>query len=209
MKLPEKTIERLSVYRRLLNMRGYSADSFVYSHELAEMVFGTAAQVRRDLMVLGVTGNSKLGYRIGPLVEAISQFLDDPRGTRIVLVGVGDLGRAILGFMKGRSNALTLVGAFDSDAAKIGRLIHGYRCQSMDEVAGVVMSEGVQLAIVATPAAAAQGVCDRLVAAGVRGIVNFAPAPVLVPAGVWIERVDIATALEKVACLARGVGEVE
>ncbi len=202
-----KTIERLSVYRRLLSMRTFSEEDYVYSHELARMVSGTAAQVRRDLMAIGVTGHSKRGYRIGPLVEEIGTLLDDPEGTRIVLVGAGDLGRAVLGFMKGRSSALTIVGAFDSDPAKAGRVVHGYRCRSMDEIEGVIAAERAQVAILATPADGAQEVCDRLVEAGVRGIVNFAPAPLIVPEAVWVERVDIATALEKVACLIRGVDE--
>ncbi len=202
-----KTIERLSVYRRLLSMREFSEEDHVYSHELAEMVSGTAAQVRRDLMVIGVTGHSKRGYRIGPLIEEIGKVLDAPEGTRIVLVGAGDLGRALLGFMKGRARTLEIVAAFDSDPGKVGRMVHGYRCRAMDALETVIMTEAVQVAIVATPADGAQKVCDRLVAAGIKGIVNFAPAPLMVPDDVWVERVDIATALEKVACLIHGGGQ--
>ncbi|MBT3294560.1 MAG: redox-sensing transcriptional repressor Rex [Verrucomicrobia bacterium] len=205
MALSGRTVERLSVYRRLLVMQGQSGEESVYSHQLAEMVSGTAAQVRRDLMEVGVTGHSKRGYRVANLIEGISKVLDDPAGTRIVLVGAGDLGRAALGFIKGRNAALRIVGAFDNDPSKIGRVIHGYRCASIDELERVIAAEQVEVAIITTPAGVAQPVCDRLVAAGVRGIVNFAPTPLQVPEGVWVERVDIATALEKVTCLTRSV----
>ena len=203
MALSGKTVERLSVYRRLLSMQGFSDEDSVYSHQLAEMVSGTAAQVRRDLMEVGVAGHSKRGYRVAHLVKEIGNLLDDPEGSRIVLIGVGDLGRAVLRFMKGHHARLRVVGAFDNDPTKIGCVVHGYRCQSTDELADVILAERVGVAIIATPAAGAQAVCDRLVAAGVSGIVNFAPSPLHAPAGVWVERVDIATALEKVACLSR------
>ncbi len=210
--ISEKTVERLSVYRRLLEVQENSGREYVYSHELAELVSGTAAQVRRDLMELGVTGHSKRGYLVSELVRAISRIIDTPDGTRVVLVGVGDLGRAVLGFLKGFYGRMQVVAAFDNDPLKIGRVMHGYRCQSVTELAGVVMAQHVQTAIVTTPAHAAQHVSDHLVAAGIRGILNLAPTPVHVPPDVYVERVDLATALEKVTCLARlseGVQERE
>jgi len=201
--LSGKTVERLSVYRRILRVPGAVAGDFVYSHELAEMASGTAAQVRRDLMALGVAGHPKRGYCVTHLVDAIGELLDDPEGTRVILVGVGDLGRAVLRFVKGYRPELKIVAAFDKDPAKIGRMIHGYRCRDIDDLESFLQTAAVRVAIVAVPAAEAQGVSERLVAAGLRGIVNFAPAPILVPDHVRVERVDIATALEKVACLVR------
>jgi redox-sensing transcriptional repressor len=201
--IPEKTIERLSVYRRLLETQPVKRGGCVYSRQLAEMVSGTAAQVRRDLMAVGVEGHSKRGYCVAELAEAIGGVLDTPEGARIILVGVGDLGRALLGFIKAYHARLRLVAAFDNDPLKIGRVVHGYRCQSVDDLAGVVRSGKVEIAIIATPAAAAQAVCDHLVESGIRGIINFAPVPIQAPPHVWVERADIATALEKVACLVR------
>ncbi len=208
MALSEKTVERLSIYRRLLTVQGLSGEDYVYSHQLAEMISGTAAQVRRDLMEVGVTGHSKRGYCVGEMIAKISDLLDAPGGTELVLVGVGDLGRAVLGFIKGQRTAMRIAGAFDNDPAKIGRLIHGYRCQSVDIIEDVVRSQAIEVAILTTPAAGAQAICDRLVAAGVRGIANFAPTPLQVPVGVWVERIDIATALEKVTCLTRSLDAV-
>lgn len=203
MRLPEKTVERLSVYRRLLRLGRYSDDACVYSHELAAMVSGTAAQVRRDLMAAGVGGHSKRGYRVGDLMRELGAVLDARDGTGVVLVGVGDLGRAILRFVKGCGARLRIVAALDSDPAKVGQLVHGYRCESVSDLEVLVGVGGVDVAIITTPAAAAQEVCDRLVRAGVRGVVNFSPTPIRVPDGVWVERVDLITVLEKVACLVR------
>jgi len=185
-------------------MPGAVKGAYVYSHELAEMVSGTAAQVRRDLMALGVAGHPKRGYRVEQLVDAIGELLDDPEGTRVILVGLGDLGRAVLRFVKGYRPGLKIVAALDKDPAKIGRMIHGYCCMGIDDLQSFMPTHPpVRVAIVAVPAAEAQGVSERLVAVGVRGIVNFAPAPILVPDHVRVEHVDIATALEKVACLVR------
>ena len=203
MPLSGKTVERLSIYRRLMSMQEIPGEEYVYSHQLAEMISGTAAQVRRDLMEVGVSGHSKRGYQVDHMVAKISAFLDAPEGTDMVLVGVGDLGRAVLGFIKGQSTALRIAGAFDNDPQKIGRLVHGYRCQPVEEMEAVIQSLGVRVAIITTPASGAQEVCDRLVAAGIRGISNFAPTPLQTPAGISVERIDIATILEKVACLAR------
>jgi len=208
MALSGKTVERLSIYRRLLTVQGFAGEDYVYSHDLAEMISGTAAQVRRDLMEVGVTGHSKRGYRVDEMVAKISELLDQPGGTELVLVGAGDLGRAVLGFIKGQRTAMRIAGAFDNDPTKIGCLVHGYRCQSIDALEDVVRANDIEVAIITTPAAGAQEVCDRLVAAGVRGIANFAPTPLQVPDGVWVERIDIATALEKVTCLTRAAKAV-
>jgi len=200
---PEKTVERLCLYRRLLKTALTEGETNIFSHELAELVSGSAAQVRRDLMEVGVTGHSKRGYEVDHLLTEIDKVLDAPHGTRIVLIGVGDLGRAMLRFMKGYHERIKVVGAFDNDEAKIERVVHGFRCKSVTDLEAVIASSGVDVAIISTPADAAQAICDRLVAAGVRGIVNFAPVPLHVPGNVKLERVDIATALEKVACLVR------
>ncbi len=203
MAVSDNTVERLSIYRRLLRMQGVSDREYVYSHELAEMVSGTAAQVRRDLMELGVPGHSKHGYRTDELLTAIGAFLDDPDGTHAILIGLGDLGRAVLRFAKTGGMLIRIVAAFDNDAMKIGRVVHGYRCQPVAELESFLRANRVDVAIIAAPSSAAQGICDRLVASGVRGIVNFAPIPIRVPDGVRVERIDIATVLEKVACLVR------
>ena len=200
---PEKTVERLCMYRRLLMAARREGRQYVFSHDLAEAMGGTAAQVRRDLMTVGVSGNSRKGYAIGALIAKIGALMDNPSGERVALVGVGNVGCALLPFLAGYYPGLKVVAAFDSDPRKTGRVIHGCRCHPVEELEIIARERRLTVAIVATPASAAQAITDRLVACGVSGILNFAPVPLKVPAGVHVERVDIAMALEKAAYLAR------
>jgi redox-sensing transcriptional repressor len=176
---------------------------FVYSHQLAHDAGATAAQVRRDLMVLGPMGTSNKGYATEDLISAIDEVLDSPEGQTIALVGVGNLGRAILAFFAGRRPRLAITAGFDNDPTKAARVIMGCRVYPMAELAQVVLAEGITVGIVAVPATAAQAVADKLVAAGVRGLLNFAPCPLKVPASVHVEDMDITMSLEKVAYYAK------
>ncbi len=204
MSISGKTLERLSLYRKLLAMQSLGKEDSVYSRQLAEWASGTPAQVRRDLMELGVAGHQKRGYQVGQLLTRINRFFDAPNGTSIALVGMGDLGRAILKYVRGDREGFRVIGIFDNDPSKIGRIIHGYRCESVDGLKPAVLARCADMAIITTPAEAAQSVCDSLAATGVRGFLNFALTPLQVPEGVFVERVDISTALEKVACLVHG-----
>ncbi len=201
--LSGKTIERLSIYRRLLAAMAADGTAKVYSHHLAEKSGSSAAQVRRDLMEIGCSGNTKKGYDIDELIEAIGKVLDNPSGEPVVLVGLGNLGRALLPFFAAHHPKLKIVAAFDADPAKTGRVIHGCRSHPIEELKRIVSEEGIRVAILTVPAAAAQEVAEDLVAAGVRGILNFAPATLRLPEEVSIESMDMASALEKIAYLAR------
>jgi redox-sensing transcriptional repressor len=203
----EKTVERLSLYRRLLFEVLRDGTRSIYSHQLAERVGGTATQVRRDLMILGFGGNSKRGYEVEGLVEKIGEFLDNPVGEPVVLVGLGNLGRALLPFFATYRPNLRFVAAFDVDPLKVGRVIHGCRCQPVDRLEDVIRELRVRVAVVAVPAAQAQQMATRLVAAGISGILNFAPVPVHVPPGAYVEAVDITTSLEKAAFMAKRLSE--
>ncbi len=167
------------------------------------MVGGTAAQVRRDIMAIGYTGMPTRGYSASGLVDAITRFLDAPSPQAVAIAGVGNLGRAILAYFVGRHPQLTLVAAFDVDAAKVGRVIQGCRCYPIDEVEERVREHDIRVAILTVPAGAAQGVADAFVRAGVTGLVNFAPVPLRVPAHVYVEHIDMTRSLEKVAYFAR------
>lgn len=200
---PDKTIERLSMYRRLLGNLAVEQVRFVYSHELAQAAGRTAAQVRRDIMVLGFTGSPTKGYEISSLIEAIGRFLDAPAMQEIALVGVGNLGRAILSYFAGRRPNLSITVAFEKDPGKADRVIHGCRVHRIEEMAQMVRSRGIDTAIVAVPAQEAQRVTDLLVGAGVCGILNFAPVRLRVPVSVFVDNMDLTTSLEKVAFFAR------
>ena len=199
----EKTIGRLSLYRRMLNELLAEGVQSVYSHQLASMTGGTAAQVRRDLMVIGYSGSPTRGYDVQGLIESIRTFLDAPQGQAVALVGIGNLGRAILHYFAGRRPKLSIVAAFDNDLSKVHRVIHGCRCYPMEDLADVVREKHIQVGIITVPAAEAQGVADRLIRAGVRGLVNFAPVPLRVPPTIYVEDIDITMSLEKVGYFAR------
>jgi len=199
----DKTIGRLSLYRRLLNRLMTEGTRNIYSHELARMAGGTAAQVRRDLMAVGYTGSPTRGYDVRELANAIGAFLDAPEAQGAALIGIGNLGRALLAYFSGRRPRLSVVAAFDSDPSKINRVIHGCRCYDIKDLAQVVKDLGISIAVITVPAGEAQNVADALVDAGIRGILNFAPVPLHVPRGVYVEDIDVTTSLEKVAYFAR------
>jgi len=208
--MTSKTISRLSKYRRVLLELAASGPPHVFSHDLAARSAVTAAQVRRDLMTIGFSGSPARGYRIDALLETIGQVLDHPEGLRVALVGVGNLGRAMLSYFLGRRPNLAIVAAFDVDPEKTGRVVHGCRCHDASEIARVCREERVQVALLATPAAAAQAAVDALVMGGVRGIVNFSPRALRAPLGVTIEDMDITATVEKVGYYAtRGAAPQE
>ena len=136
------------------------------------------------------------------LLEAIEDYL----GTQdivTVLVGIGNLGRALMAYFSLRRPRLCIEAAFDVDPKKVGRVIHGVRCHAMDEIDEVCREQGAHVGIIAVPAGNAQAVADSLIRAGVRGLLNFAPVPLHVPDGIYVENMDMTMSLEKVAFFAR------
>jgi redox-sensing transcriptional repressor len=198
-----KTIGRLSLYRRLLNTLLAEGQEDVYSHQLAELARGTAAQVRRDLMALGYSGSPARGYRIQELVRSIGDYLDTPAGQNVALVGVGNLGRAILAYFTGRRPRLSIVAAFDVEPSKVNRSFHRCRCFHVSEIPKIVPELKIEIGIITVPADEAQRVANELYEAGVRGLLNFAPVRLSAPEDLYIEDLDVTASLEKVAFFAR------
>jgi len=201
--LSDKTIGRLSLYRRTMQKLLAEGREYIYSHEIASACGASPAQVRRDLMPTGFMGSPTRGYSIPGLLQSIGNLLDDPEEQRVALVGVGNLGRAILAYFTGRRPNLSIVAAFDQDPTRVNRVIHGCRCYPMEELGTVVKGQGVEVAILAVPAQAAQAIAHQLVTYGVRGILNFAPVTLRLSPGVYVEDVDMAICLERVAYFAR------
>lgn len=199
--IPVNTIGRLSLYRRLLKEQLAAGARHVYSHQLANLAVTTAAQVRRDLMTIGFSGSPRRGYAIADLVTAIDEVLVRSVETTVALVGVGNLGRAILAYYANRQ-PIRFAAAFDRAPEKTGRVLHGCRCYHSDQMTEVVAREKIHVGVIAVPAGEAQSVCDRLVLAGVTGILNFAPVRLRVPAGLHVENVDLMMALDRVAYFA-------
>lgn len=201
--IPDKTIGRLSLYRRLLNRLLAEGARNVYSHQLAVIAGVTPAQVRRDIMSIGYSGNPNRGYDIIELVGSIGQSLDDPSGQRAALVGAGNLGRALLTYFSGRRPKLSIVATFDSDPLKFDRVIQGCRCYDDARIPEVVAEQGITIGVITVPAVEAQKVATLLVRAGITGLVNFAPVRLTVPSPVYVEDIDLTMSLEKVAYFAR------
>ena len=154
-------------------------------------------------MEIGYSGNPKTGYDIDELIKHIGDFLDNPQGEPVALIGVGNLGRALLDFFASQHPKLKIVAAFDNDPQKTGRVINGCRCYHISEAHTVIAQENIRVAILAVPAEAAQSASEMLIKAGIRGFLNFAPEPLHVPGKITVENIDMTMALEKTAFLAR------
>jgi redox-sensing transcriptional repressor len=202
-KIPNKTVERLIVYRRVLGGRADAGLESIYSHELAALAQVSAVQVRRDLMEAGFSGSPSKGYDVKELRERVDRILDAPEGIKAALVGVGKMGRALLSYISGREQKISVVAAFDSDRSKVGRVIEGCRCYPVSTITDKSRQLGITLGIIAVPGPDAQTVADDLVAAGVTGILNLAPVPLKAKPGVFVEQFDVMSAIEKVAHFAK------
>lgn len=199
---PERAVARLIQYRHQLNRLAGEGVRWAHSQDLARLSGASAAQVRRDLMGVGYTGTPIRGYDVLLLARALTKFLDVPEGHEVALVGLGQLGGAILSYFDRRSDFRVVVG-FDRDARKVSRTWLGCECLPIARLEPTVRARKIRLAILAVPSSAAQDVAERLVKAGIRGMMNFAPVRLRLPDAVFVENVDITTVLEKVAFFAR------
>jgi redox-sensing transcriptional repressor len=193
-----RTVERLSLYRRVLQQSSAAGSHSTYSHELAAACRVSAVQVRRDLMSVGYGGSTTSGYEIQPLLGAIDAFLGNTGPVQVALVGVGHLGRAVLAFLCWRHPRFVPV-AFDRDPRLTERVIDGVRCFPVEQMPDTIRQHQIRIGVVCVPATEAQRVSEQLVAAGVGGILNFAPVTLFLPSYVFVENIDISVALEKVA----------
>ena len=202
-KIPHRTIGRLTLYWRILRDLAGENHSHVYSHALASRSRVTAAQVRRDLMVLGYTGTPARGYDVHKLKHHIEVFLFPAEEQRAVIAGVGNIGRALLKFFNGRRPKLRIAASFERNPDKFNRLIQGCPCHSIEEAGEVIRNTQATVGIIAVPDEEAQFVADTFVASGIRGILNFARTPLHVPPDVYVEDVDLAMSMDKAAYFAR------
>jgi redox-sensing transcriptional repressor len=198
-RLSRAAAHRLSLYLRVLAV--WPADGKVSSSQIAEACGVTDAQVRRDLAALGNLGQRGIGYESRDLAAAIRAALGIDRTWKAVLVGVGNLARALLRYRGFRAQGFDIVGLFDTDPAKVGQRIEGVTVEALDRLADRVGELNAELAVITVPAEAAQSVADVLVKAGIRGILNFAPALLKLPPKVKLVTVDLAIQLEQLAFL--------
>lgn len=199
MKLPGKTVERLSEYRRTLLECLREKKNFIYSHDLAARLHITAVQVRRDLMLIGYASVQRKGYDVKELIEKIGSIIDSEKSLNVAIVGIGNLGRAVAGYFKGKRSKLNLVASFDTDPQKVNKVISGVKCYPHNEMERVIRDQNIKIAIVTVPPDYAKEIAEELVRLGIKGILNFTTIPLNVPSWVFLEEYDMITSMEKVA----------
>ncbi len=195
-RIPEATVARLPVYLRSLLALAADKTATISSERLAEMAGVNAAKVRKDLSYLGSYGTRGVGYDVEFLLFQMRRELGLTKDRPVVIVGVGNLGQALANYGGFTERGFPIAALVDADDTKIGRSLAGTTVRHLDELPVLVADRGIAIGIVATPAAAAQDVADRLVAAGVSSILNFAPALVAVPEGISLRKVDRAVELQ-------------
>ena len=197
--IPDATVSRLPVYLQALTALIDRGVDTVSSEELAGAAGVNSAKLRKDLSHLGSYGTRGVGYDVEYLIYQISRELGLTQDWRVVIVGVGNLGHALANYGGFASRGFTVVALLDADDRVVGESVAGLAVQPLADLERVVAARRVQIGVVATPAAAAQQVCDRLVGAGVTSVLNFAPCVLTVPAGVMVRRVDLSTELQILA----------
>jgi redox-sensing transcriptional repressor len=199
--IPEATVARLAVYLRVLTALAEGGRSTVSSGELAAAAGVNPAGLRKDLSHLGPCGVRGVGYEVRTLHDRISGVLGVERSRACVLVGIGNLGSALADYAGFGSRGFEFVGLFDAAASRVGQRIGGRTVRPLEELEEVVAATQASIGVITTPAEVAQSVCDRLAAAGVRSILNFAPVTLTAPPGVDVRQVDLSVELQVLAFL--------
>ncbi len=197
--LPGKTVERLSQYRRALISSLAVNRNYVFSHELAAMLHITAVQVRRDLMLIGYGSVMRKGYDVRELIKTIGSIIDAPSGLNVAIIGMGNLGRAITGYFRGKRTNMNVVAALDVDPQKVDKVVAGVKCYHLDQMKKLKSELDISIAVLTVPPDQAVTVTAMLVSNGIKGIMNFTTVPLNVPDNVWLEEFDMITSIEKVA----------
>ncbi len=195
-RIPEATVARLPVYLRSLVEVAEAKVGTISSERLAEMAGVNAAKVRKDLSFFGSYGTRGVGYDVEYLRHEIAREMGATQDLAVVIVGIGNLGHALANYRGFAARGFRIAALVDADRAKVGERVGELVVRHLDELPEIAARDGVCIGIIATPAAAAQDVADRLVAAGVTSILNFAPAVVSVAAGVSMRKVDLSIELQ-------------
>ncbi|HEY3535093.1 MAG TPA: redox-sensing transcriptional repressor Rex [Pedococcus sp.] len=197
--IPDATVARLPEYLRALTGLAERGITSVSSEELAAAAGVRSAKLRKDLSHLGSYGVRGVGYEVDHLAYQISRELGLTQDWAVAIVGMGNLGHALAAYSGFATRGFRVVGLLDEDEALVGQRIGELEVRPMDVLDDLVAREGLAIGVIATPAGSAQEVCDRLVTAGVRSILNFAPCVLVVPEGVDVRKVDLSTELQILA----------
>lgn len=193
-KIPQATAKRLPLYYRFLNNLQHQGKTRVSSKELSEAVKVDSATIRRDFSYFGALGKKGYGYNVEYLLGFFRKTLDQDEITDVALIGVGNLGTAFLHYNFMKNNNTRIVMAFDADPTKVGQVIGGVPIYHIDELEEKIA--GVTVAILTIPASEADGITDRLIEQGIKGILNFTPARITVPDNIRVHHIDLAVELQ-------------
>ena len=199
MKLPKKTVKRLSQYRRLLLKYQYLEEPHIFSHDLARLLNLNPVQVRRDLMLIGSSGNHRKGYNVNEVVRMIGKNLDFEEGKNLIIIGMGKLGQAIFDYLADADMFQQICAIFDIDPAKVNKSHAGIPCFDIRDLHKIIKKYNVRVAVLTVPADYANSISEILVDAGIRGILNFTSVRLNLPENIHIKEFDIITALEEVS----------
>ena len=197
--IPEASVGRLPLYLRALVDMAANGDGTVSSDELADAVGVTSAKVRKDLSYLGSYGTRGVGYDVAYLIHQIRRELGLTQHWGIAIAGVGNLGHALANYKGFAERGFRVAALVDADPAKVGERVGEIDVRPIEELGQLVRNNDIAIGVIATPASAVQDVADRMVDAGIRSILNFAPAGVSVPEGVTVRKVDVAIELQILA----------
>jgi redox-sensing transcriptional repressor len=198
-RIADSTIRRLSLYLRFLEEFENAGLTTVSSEELAARGGTTSAQVRKDLSFFGSFGKRGLGYQVAELTQRMRRILGLERDWRVAIIGVGKIGAALAQYEGFRQRGFRVVGLYDSDPTKIGREMYDLTVRSVESLAEDNREQQVDIAVIAVPASVAQRVVDQVVAAGITGIMSFAPIQLHVPSDVTLNTVNMAMELERLS----------
>jgi redox-sensing transcriptional repressor len=196
-KIPDIIVGRLPVYLRALQRMADNGLKTTSSQELGEHVGISAAQIRKDISQFGDFGKQGTGYSIAYLLDKLREILKVDRIWDVVLVGAGDMGHALANYQGFQNRGFRIVMIFDSDKNKVGQKIGEFVIEDADKIVEKIKAAGVKMAMLTIPAAAAQGVADKLVQAGVKAILNYAPISLNVPNNVKVQYIDPSTHLQR------------
>jgi redox-sensing transcriptional repressor len=188
--IPDIVIGRLPLYLRALNQLIQQGQTITSSHELGQRLGISSAQIRKDLSHFGEFGKQGTGYQINHLMAQLKQILQVNREWSMVVVGAGDLGRALAHYGGFVERGFRVVGVFDNDPEKVGTGQGDLKVHSVDALESFIRSRGIKIAMLAVPGSAAQTICDVLVSAGIRAILNYAPITLSVPENVNVQYID-------------------
>lgn len=199
-KVPETSIRRLSIYFRELTSLEKGGIISISSSALSQRLGFSDAQIRRDLSYFGQFGRSGLGYRVAKLKKVIARILGlENQVWNVALVGIGNLGSALLAYKGFRQQGFFIKVAFDTNPSKVGRIFKGVKVESLSRISSSVKRKKITIGVIAVPAQAAQDIADLLAKSGIKGILNFAPIRINVSPKITVKNVDLSMELENIS----------